>query len=176
MSEIILSSEPIYEGRMLNIYLNTVRLPDGQLAKREVIRHPGAVAILAFDDEGNILLVRQYRAGIDEAIIEIPAGLLEEDEDPADCAERELREETGYRPGILESLGGYFVAPGYNNEYIHLFLADDLQEAPLAHDADEFLELIRVPYDHALAMIDSGELSDSKTIIALLKATRWLNE
>jgi ADP-ribose pyrophosphatase len=174
MKESILSTEPVFEGRLLKIYINTVELPDGRTAIREVIRHQGAVAVVPFDAEGNVLLVRQYRAGIDRDIIEIPAGLLEAGEDPAACAERELREETGYRPGILESLGGYNVAPGYTNEYIHLYLARDLEPAPLAQDSEEFLELIRLPFDEALAMVERGEISDSKTIIALYKVARQI--
>jgi ADP-ribose pyrophosphatase len=136
------------------------------------MRHQGAVAVVPFDAEGNVLLIRQYRAGIDRDIIEIPAGLLEAGEDPAACAEREMREETGYRPGTLESLGGYYVAPGYNDEYIHLYLARDLEPAPLAQDSEEFLELVRLPFDEALAMVERGEISDSKTIIALYKVDR----
>lgn len=172
MQEIILGSEPVFEGRLLKVFVNTVQLPDGRPAKREVIRHGGAVAVVPFDAEGHILLVKQYRAGIDRIITEIPAGLLEADEDPAACAERELREETGYRPGTLEALGGYHVAPGYTNEYIHLYLARDLESAPLAQDSEEFLELIRLPFAEALAMVERGEISDSKTIIALMKVAQ----
>jgi ADP-ribose pyrophosphatase len=172
MKETILNSKTIFEGRMLKLYVNTVQLPDGQSALREVLRHQGAVAIVPLDAEDNVLMVRQYRAGIDREIVEIPAGLLEPGEDPAACAERELREETGFRPGTLESLGGYYVAPGYTNEYIHLYLARDLEAAPLAQDVDEFLELLTVPFDEALAMVERGEISDSKTIIALLKVAR----
>lgn len=172
MKETILSTEPVFEGVFLKVYVNMVQLPDGRPAKREVIRHPGAVAVVPFDAEGKLLLVRQYRAGIDQAIIEIPAGLLEPGEDPAACAERELREETGYRPTLLVSLGGYHIAPGYTNEYIHLYVAHDLEPAPLAQDSEEFLELIRMPFDEALEMVERGEISDSKTIIALLKVAR----
>lgn len=176
MKETILSTEPVFEGRLLKVYVNTVELPDGRSAIREVIRHQGAVAVVAFDDDNNVLLVRQYRAGIDREIVEIPAGLLEAGEDPAACAERELREETGYRPGVLESLGGYHVAPGYTNEYIHLYLARDLEPAPLAQDSEEFLELIRLPFDDALALVESQEISDSKTIISLLKVSRMMGQ
>ena len=174
MKEIILSTEPVFDGHLLKIYVNTVQLPDGRTALREVIRHPGAVAVVPFDVEGNVLLIRQYRAGIDRDIIEIPAGLLEAGEDPAACAEREMREETGYRPATLESLGGYHVAPGYNDEYIHLYLARDLEPAPLAQDSEEFLELVRLPFDESLAMVERGEINDSKTIIALFKVARRL--
>lgn len=172
MKETILRTEPVFEGHFLKIYVNTVQLPDGREALREVIRHPGAVAVVPFDAEDNVLLVRQYRAGIDRDIIEIPAGLLEIGEEPAAAAEREMREETGYRPRTLESLGGYHVAPGYNNEYIHLYVARDLEPAPLAQDSEEFLELIRLPFDEALALVESGKISDSKTIVALLKVAR----
>jgi ADP-ribose pyrophosphatase len=176
MKETIISSEPVFEGVFLKVYVNMVQLPDGRPAKREVIKHPGAVGVVPFDAEGNLLLVRQYRAGIDQAIIEIPAGLLEAGEDPAACAERELREETGFRPATLVSLGGYHIAPGYTNEYIHLYLARDLEPAPLAQDSEEFLELIHMPFDEALAMVERGEISDSKTIIALLKVARQMNK
>lgn len=169
MSETILHSESVYEGRLLKVYRNTIQLADGRPALREVIKHPGAVALVAFDADENLLLVRQYRAGIDRAILEIPAGLLETGESAAACAARELREETGYQAGQLDSLGGCHVAPGYTDEYIHLFHAHDLTPAPLPQDDDEALELVRVPLAQALVWVADGTLSDSKTIIALLK-------
>lgn len=172
MNESILRTEAVFEGIFLNVFVNTIQLPDGRTAKREVMQHPGAVGVVAFETDDTLLLIRQYRAGIDRAIIEIPAGLLENGEDPSACAERELREETGYRPGTLESLGGFHIAPGYTNEYIHLYAARELTPDPLAQDSEEFLELLRVPFDEALAMVERGDISDSKTIIALMKVIR----
>src|SRR5262245_12877733 len=113
MREKILRTEDIYSGRVVRLSVMDVELPNGKLGKRELIRHPGAVAIVALDSQQNVLLVKQFRLAADQIMTEIPAGTLNPSETPAICAERELQEETGYKPGKLESLGGIFVAPGY---------------------------------------------------------------
>lgn len=174
MQEVILNREDIYQGRVVNLSVLTVKLPNGAEARREVIKHPGAVAVVALDDEQNILLVRQYRIAADKILSEIPAGTLNPGEDPAVCAERELQEEVGMRPGKLESLGGIYVAPGYTTEYIHLFLATDMQESRLNMDDDEFIEVDRMPLAEAVAMIERGEIMDGKSISALLLVARRL--
>lgn len=172
MSEKIIATQRIYSGRIVTLDVCDVELPDGQRQIREIIRHPGAVAIIALDDQNRLLLVRQYRSASAEVMTEIPAGLLDEGEKPVEAASRELQEETGYKPGKIESLGGLYTAPGYTAEYIHLFVATHLIESRLPADDDEFIELHRATLDEALAMIDRGEITDSKTIIGLLKYAR----
>ncbi|NDJ60244.1 MAG: NUDIX hydrolase [Chloroflexi bacterium] len=175
MEETTVNTTEIYAGRIVNLVVLDVALPDGAPAKRELVRHPGAVAIIAVDADLQVLLVRQFRIAAGVVLREIPAGTLEPGEAPLICAERELREETGYRPGKLEPMGGIYVAPGYTTEYIHLFYATDLSEDPLAQDADEFIEVDRVPFTEALAMIERGDIVDGKSITGLLRVARRLN-
>lgn len=170
--EQITGRERIYSGRVVTLDILSVTLPDGAESKREVVQHPGAVAIVALDDAQNVILVRQYRVAAAQYMVEIPAGTLEPDEPPALCAERELQEEAGYKPGKLESLGGMYVAPGYTTEYIHLFLARDLAASELPADDDEFIDVVKMPLPTALAQIDSGEINDGKTIAGILRAAR----
>ena len=174
MEEITLRSERVYDGRIIKLDLVDVRLPDGKPARRELIRHPGAVAIVALDQAQNVLLVRQFRSAAGKILLEIPAGTLNPSETPLACAERELQEETGYRPGRLENIGGIYTAPGYTTEFIHLFQASDLIESRLDHDDDEFIEAERVPLAQALAMIESGEIADGKSVAGLLRVARRL--
>ncbi len=172
MHEKVLTTERIYSGRIVTLDIAEVELPDGQHQKREIIRHPGAVAVIAFDADRRVLLVRQFRSAAAKIMLEIPAGLLNPAESPLDAASRELQEETGYKPGKIESLGGFYVAPGYTTEYIHLFIATDLIESRLPADEDEFIEVERYMLDETVAMIDRGDISDSKTIIGLLRVSQ----
>lgn len=174
MHEKITHTEPIYSGRVVKLVVHDVELPDGKSSKRELIQHPGAVAIVALDPDQNVLLVRQYRIAADRVLVEIPAGTLNPGEDPETCAVRELQEETGYRPGQIEKIGGIFVAPGYTTEFIHLYIASDLSESRLAHDDDEFLEVDRMPLAEALKLIERGDIIDGKSISALLLVARRL--
>jgi ADP-ribose pyrophosphatase len=175
MQETITDTRKIFKGRVVRLNVHEVRLPNGQFSRREIIHHSGAVAVIALDDEQNVLLVRQFRLGANAVLLEIPAGVLEADEAPPICAERELQEEAGYKPGRLEPLGGFFAAPGYSTEYIHLFLACDLTESRLTGDTDEFVEMQRVPFAEALAMVERGDIVDAKTIIGLLRTRTHLN-
>jgi ADP-ribose pyrophosphatase len=172
MNEKIISTQRIFSGRIVTLDLNEIELPDGQHQKREIIRHPGAVALIALDNQGHVLLVRQFRSAAAQIMSEIPAGVLNLGEDPMTAAIRELQEETGFKPGKIESLGGLYTAPGYTTEFIHLFVATQLIAAPLPQDEDEFIELDHVTLADALAMIDRGEIQDAKTIVALLKFAR----
>jgi len=174
MREEILSTEAIFRGRVVNLDVHTVRLPDGEESKREVIRHSGAVGVIAVDAEQHVLLVRQFRIGANRTMIEIPAGLLEVGEDPEVAAIRELREETGYRPTGLEAIGGTHAAPGYTTEYIHLYHATGYEPAPLEQDADEFVESMRIPFSEALDLIDAGEITEAKSVVGLLRVARKL--
>jgi ADP-ribose pyrophosphatase len=174
MQEISLHTEEIYHGKIVHLTVQDVRLPNGKTAKREIVNHVGAVAIVALDDAQNVLLVRQFRLAAQQVLTEIPAGTLNPDEEPMACAERELQEETGYKPGKLEPLGGVFVAPGYTTEFIHLFLATELRESVLTKDDDEFLELDRVSLRDAIALIEQGKIIDGKSVTGLLRAARRL--
>ena len=174
MHERIIHTARIYDGHLVKLDLHKVEFPDGKHSKREIVKHPGAVAIVALDDKGNVLLVRQFRLAANDFILEIPAGTLDPGEPPENCARRELREEVGYEPKKLESIGGIFTAPGYTTEFIHLFLATDLVESPLARDTDEFLEVVHMPLKDALKLIDDGKIIDSKTLAGLLRALRYL--
>jgi ADP-ribose pyrophosphatase len=174
LDEKILHTEQIYSGRVVKLQILDVELPDGKQAKRELIRHPGAVAIVALDSDQNVLLVRQFRIAAGKILSEIPAGTLNPEEAPDVCARRELQEETGYLPEKLEALGGFYVAPGYTTEFIHLFLATNLTASRLAGDEDEFIELDRVTIPEAVAMIERGEIIDGKSISGLLRVARRL--
>lgn len=174
LDEKIRSSEAIYEGKLVRLYKDTVELPDGSQSFREVIRHPGAVAMVPLLDDGRIVLVRQYRTAIRQVTLEIPAGTLEPGEAPEPAAIRELQEEIGYKPGKLERLTGDYTAPGYTNELIHIYLATELTPAPLDADDDEFIEVVTLPFDEALARMERGETMDGKTIIGLLWTARRL--
>lgn len=176
LDEKSISRQPVYQGRVVKLDLVTVELPNGETSLREIVTHPGAVAIVALDNERQVLLVRQFRLAAGRVMLEIPAGTLEPNEAPIICAERELQEETGYKPQKLEPLGGIFVAPGYTTEYIHLFLARDLVESRLEMDGDEFIEVVKLPFDDVLKKIDLGEIQDAKTITALLRVARLLEK
>lgn len=172
MEEKILNTKSIYEGRVVKLNVCEVQLPDGKRGQREIIQHVGASAIVAIDDQKRVLLVRQYRSAAGQVMSELPAGILNANETPEACAIRELQEETGYKPGKIESLGGLYPSPGYTTEFIHLFLATELVEARLPADADEMIEVDNVPLLEALNLIDTGVITDSKTIIGLLRYAR----
>ena len=161
---------PIYEGRIVSLREDTVTLSDGRPALREVVEHGDVAAIVPIDPDGNVVLVRQYRLPAREALLEIPAGGVDEGESIEDAAQRELREETGYRAGLLEGLGGFFVSPGYCTEFIQVFLATDLVEDPVAGDEDENISLERMPLFEAVHLIETGEIKDGKSIVGLLLA------
>ncbi|MDR3207557.1 MAG: NUDIX hydrolase [Oscillospiraceae bacterium] len=162
----------VYQGRIVNVREDRVRLPDGRVAAREVVEHSGGVGIVALTDEGDVLMVRQFRYPMGEIVREIPAGKLEPGEDPAACAARELREETGYTCARLDSLGVTYPSPGCYGEKLYLFLARTLTYVGQALDDQEFLVVESLPLDALVAQIMSGEIKDGKTIIGVLKA-RW---
>jgi len=166
----LLSSTTVYAGRLFRIELDELRMENGVIARREVLKHPGAVAMVPVAADGRLLLVTQYRHAAGRRLLEIPAGTLEAGEDPRDCAIRELQEEVSMHPGVVEPLGGFYVAPGYTSEYIHLFVCRDLREASLEADDDEDLEVHPTSLEEALAMIERGEICDAKSVIGIL---RW---
>jgi len=166
LREEALSSEVIFEGRMIRLERDTVRLPNGNETTREVVRHPGAVAVVALRGD-DLLCVRQYRYAIEQETIEIPAGKLDHGEEPLTCAQRELREETGYR-GKLTFLGKYYTTSGFTDEIMYLYLAQELTWDPLCPDEDEFLHVESIPWREAVGMAQRGEFPDAKTALGIL--------
>jgi ADP-ribose pyrophosphatase len=169
-----IDSESIYSGRVVKLFVDTVELPNGATSKRELVRHPGAVAIVPVDAEGRLVLVEQYRYATGKVLLEIPAGTLEPNEDPDVCANRELQEETGYKPGKLQKLGAIYLAPGYSTELIHLYLATDLSESRLAGDEDEFIDILHLSLADVLDKITNNTIQDAKTISAVMLAREHL--
>jgi ADP-ribose pyrophosphatase len=169
VTEKILNSEYLYRGRVIKVRLDQVRLSNQHVVAREIVEHRGAVAIVALDAEQNLLLVRQYRPGAQREMLEIPAGTLEEGEDVALCAVRELKEETGYSAGQWESLGYFFSSPGFCTEKMYLFLARQLTLGTATPEDDELISVVQMPLTLALQAIEQGEIVDAKTIIGLTR-------
>ncbi len=173
--ETVLASERMYDGHILNLRVDQVRTPAGVEAVREIVENGGAVAVVPIDDRGRVVLVKQYRHAVRAVITEIPAGKLDGDEDPLEAAQRELREETGFRAGRMENLGGIYPSPAWSTEFVHLYLARDLISGPTAPDADEAIELLHLPFADAIELARSGAIADGKTVAALLLAQQRLN-
>lgn len=169
------SSEEIYKGKIVHLFCDTVRLPNGKEATREVIRHVGAAAVVPLTDEGNVILVRQYRYPFSQVMLEIPAGKLDIGEDPIDCAKRELIEETGYDAKELVYLGAFYPSVAMLNEVIHLFLAKNMTLCETNLDEDEFLHVEQRPLGEIVEAVMRGEIPDGKTQTAILKAYYLLN-
>ncbi len=167
-SEVTTSSEYVYFGRILNLRVDTVRLANGGVARREIVEHADAVAILPLDEQGNVLLVRQFRKPTEQELYEIPAGVIHEGEAPEETARRELAEEASLAAQTIERLAGFYTCPGFSNEYMHVFKATGLRPATATPDEDEDITLLWAPLADALRMIETGEIRDAKTIIALL--------
>ena len=157
----------IFKGKVLTLNLETVTLPNGATVELEIVRHPGAAAIVPMKDERTVVLIRQHRQAAGGFIYEIPAGKLQPGEDPRLCAERELEEEIGYRAGAIERLETFFTAPGFTDEVMHLFLATGLVKTKQKLDHDEVLEVVEMPLEQAVAHIRDGTIRDAKTIIGL---------
>ena len=157
----------IYKGKIIDLAVETVTLPNGATADLEVITHPGAAAVVPMKDDRTVVMVRQYRHAVGGFIYEIPAGKLHPGEDPRDCAAREVEEEIGYKAGRLEPLLSFLTTPGFTNEIIHIFTGHELSPGTQDLGADEVLEIIEMPLDQALARINDGEIQDAKTIIGL---------
>jgi len=165
-----ISSQEIFDGRVIHVVFDRVALPDGGESTREVAYHPDGVAVLAVTDEEEILLVRQYRYPIRRAILEIPAGKMEKDEtDPLACGMRELTEETGAAAASFVPFGSALVSPGFCDETIHLYKAEGLTFGDQHLDEDEFLNVEKAPFEKAYEMVMSGEINDGKTVIAILR-------
>jgi len=172
LEEKTVDSKRIYEGRVVSLRLDTVKLPDGRLAVREVVEHKGAVAVVPLLDDSKVVMVRQYRQPTGQVLIEIPAGTLDAGEDAEACARRELVEEIGYSARRLTRMFSTYLSPGYSDEMLHTFLAEDLAPARTKTDKDEFLEVVTLDLDEAVRMIRTGEIKDAKTVCGLLMLER----
>ena len=176
LTEVQVSSEEIYNGKIVHLFRDAVRLPNGKLATREVMRHPGAAAVVPLTRDGNVVLVRQYRYPFAQVMLEIPAGKLDPGEDPLACARRELTEETGYEAEEFVSLGVFYPSVAVMDEKIHLYLARGLTFRAANPDADEFLNVEQRPLKELVDLILQGGVPDGKTQSAVLKAWYLLQE
>ncbi len=156
-----------YQGRIITTYEEKLHLQDGSVVTRDLVKHPGAVAVIPVDENGRILFIKQWRRAAGKILIEIPAGTLEKGEDPRECADRELQEEIGFRAQTLISLGGFYTAPGFCDEYIHLFLGKDLFPSVLWADDSDYIDLFALSLEEALALAKTGAFLDAKTLSAL---------
>ena len=170
-----LSRQHIYKGNIINVELVTVSLPDGRQATRDLIMLPGASAVIPLNEKGEMYMVRQYRKAIDKVSLEIPAGKLDEGEDPRICAERELKEETGLTAGNIAHLVSIHSTPGFSNEILHLYAATDLNEGESCADTDEFISTERYTVEQLENMVLSGEITDAKSIIGILLADKIIS-
>ncbi len=173
--ETVLASERVYDGRILNLRVDEIRTSNGVEALREIVENSAAVAIVALDDRQRVVLVRQYRHAVRSLVVEIPAGKLDGDEDPLEGAQRELREETGFRAGSYQELGRFYPAPAWSTEFVYLYLATELIPGPTQLEADEAIELLHVSLAEAIEMIHSGAITDGKTMAALLLVQQGLS-
>jgi ADP-ribose pyrophosphatase len=169
----LVSTERIYSGRVVNLDVDTVRFPDGSTGKLEMVRHPGASAVVPLLDEPRsadprVLLIRQFRHATDAAIWEIPAGRLDAGETPATCAQRELEEEVGMTADVLSRLTTILTTPGFTDERIHIFLAQGLKPGKQRREADEFMEVQTKKWSEVMTLIRSGEIKDAKTLVAIM--------
>lgn len=174
-----IESKRVYSGKVISVDLDSVRFPNGAIGDLEMVRHPGASAVVPFLDpldspDPTIVLIRQYRYAVDGYVYEIPAGRLDESETPTECALRELREETGYSAKDLIPLTAFYTTPGFTDERIHLFAATGLSEGSAQMESDEILDLAPMTLSQAMAMIAAGELIDGKSMIGLLFAERFI--
>lgn len=167
MKEKTINSKDIFSGKLLKLKVLNVKLPNKKYTKREIVLHPGAVAILPILPNNRIILVRQHRKAVGKDLLEIPAGTLIKGESPKNCAKRELIEETGFKPKSLKKLHSFYPSPGYCNECIYIFKATGLVKAQKAPEPDEFIKTIILPYKKLKKMISEGKIKDGKTLLAL---------
>ncbi|MDF2676852.1 MAG: nudF [Bacillota bacterium] len=170
--EFTVKSEKIFEGKIVNLRVDTVELENQKYAKREIVDHKSASAIIAINDKNEIILVKQYRKAVEDFLYEIPAGLMNVSEDPMECAIRELKEETGYETANIKKIYEFYSSPGFTNEKIFLYKAEELTSGQTIFDEDENIEIINITKDEAKQMLANGSITDSKTIIGILY---WLN-
>ena len=169
-----INSQVAFNGKIIDIKVDTISLPDGKTAKREVVVRGDATAIVPIDEKGNVILVEQYRHPVGDMVLEIPAGMLEEGEDPKACAIRELEEETSFIANELTYITTMYPTVGFCTEKLHIYLAKNLQQGNFNFDDDEFIEVKKVPLEEAINMIYTGKIIDSKTIVGLLSCKKFL--
>lgn len=175
-SEASVETRQLHEGKFFSLKCDTLQIEGHPPHMWYVILHPGAAAVLPITESGDLVLIKQWRRAIGKIIYEIVAGTLEENESPLSCAERETQEEAGYRPETLIPLGGFYSAPGFCTEYIHLFLAENLSEKPLPKDLHEAIDVVEMSLDNALDLIETGEIVDAKTICAIFRYQQYLQK
>ena len=164
----VVSSTPIYNGRVIDLHVDEIEVEPGRVYKRDVVSHPGAVVILPVDAQGRILWITQYRYAAARTLLELPAGTLEEGEQPLACAQREIVEEVGFAAASWHDLGGFYSAPGFCSEYLYAFLATGLREDHADGDEDEDITVVPLTLDETYARLDAGEIIDAKSIATLL--------
>jgi ADP-ribose pyrophosphatase len=167
-----ISSQQIYDGRAVKLRVDTVRKDNGKVTTREIVEHADAVAVVVLDSKDKVILVRQYRKAVGKTLLEIPAGGVDPGEQPINTVRRELQEEIGYLPNKIDKLGGFYSAPGYCTEYLHLYLATYLIPSQLEAEDTEEIEVVRVPLTQIPDLIASGEIVDAKSIAGLLRVIR----
>jgi ADP-ribose pyrophosphatase len=176
LSEEVVSSTTIYEGKILKVKLDEVKLPNSYITIREVVEHPNAVALIPITEDGKVVMVNQYRHSAKEVLLELPAGTMEKHEKPEECAKRELLEETGYEAEELKKLFSCYLAPGYSTEFIHVFLARNLVYKGQKLEADEQIKVVKLSLKDALKKIGRCEIKDAKTICSLLFFSTFLSK
>lgn len=169
LEEKTIKTEQIFNGKVISLQVDDVELPNGKNSKREIVKHPGAVAVIPLTDDNKIVMVEQFRKPLEKAIVEIPAGKLEKGEDPELCAKRELEEETGYVCGEIEKLVSFYTSPGFADEILHIYAARKLRkiENPAIPDEDEFVDVIELTLEEAQAYIKEQKIHDAKTVYAV---------
>ena len=176
LTEKKLSSRQIFDGVVVKLYVDDVELPNGKTSVREIVRHPGAVCVVPVTDEGEVIMVRQFRYAFNQVLLEVPAGKLEPNEDPEEAAIRELEEESGVVANNVEHIGEIYTTVAIIDEKIHVYLATGLTYKNAHPDEDEFLEVEKIPLKTLVDMVMRGEIKDSKTQIAILRADKILSE
>ena len=174
LSEKTINSQAVFEGKIIKVKVDTVELPDGKTATREIVEHPGGVAVVALDKNNEVYMVRQYRKPFDKVCFEVPAGKLDNGEEPLSCGIRELEEETGMKANNFTYLGKFMLSPGFCHELIHIYLATGLYEGKINPDEGEFLEIEKYKLSDLVDMVMSNKIEDAKTVIAILKANEYI--
>lgn len=170
LTEKRIASTRVFEGRVIKVRVDDVALPTGKRVTREVIEHPGAVAVIAIRKDRSVVMVRQYRHAAGKVLLEIPAGKLDKNEDPDSCASRELVEETGYKAAVIRKLASVYTTPGFTDEIIHIYLAEDLSQAEQNTDEDEFIDIEYYSPEQLKELIKAGHIEDAKTMLGLFVA------
>lgn len=169
MVEKTLSSEQIYQGRAVNLRVDTVEKEDGSQTTREIVEHADCVAVVVLDGADNALMVKQYRKAVEKTLLEIPAGGIEPGEQPVEAVSRELQEEIGFLPKKIQRLGGFYAAPGYCTEYLHFYVATQLEHSQLQAEDTSEIEVVKVPMSQVQNLIANGQIVDAKSIAGLLR-------